>query len=297
MSTETQIKDLISKLYPTGRVWNHITDNETQEIIVTFTDGTNDVPEDYTDGVGNPYTLATGSENTFGKKVFIAESRSWVRLYDDAIAILNGLIADNEYFDETDATNWERVLGLFISGLTLEERKTAILRKQNYPNGIFERAYRQYVEDQLQAAGFDVYVHENRFEDGSGGWEVVDPDDLAGQAYQLGFFEFGVAEFGGQSDGFDYTIVANHIDEDEDSTFFDIGVNEIQLGQWEFGVGQFQTGNSISRQEQLRYSFFIGGSVWPSIANVSLDRKNEFRQLILTLKQLHNVVFLLINYI
>lgn len=293
MSTESQIKDLISKLYPTGRVWNHITDNETQEIVVNLVDGADN---NYVDGVGNPYVLATGSENTFGKKVFIAESKSWVRLFDDIIFILNGLIADNDDFDETDATNWERVLGLFISGLTLEERKTAILRKQNYPNGIFERAFRQYIEDQLQAAGFDVYIHENRFEDGAGGWEVVDPDDLAGQDYQMGLGQFGEAEFGGSTSGFDYSIVANNIDEDIDSTFFDISVNEVQFGTGEFGVGQFQTGKSLTREEMLRYSFFIGGSGWPSVANVDLTRKNEFRQLILTLKQLHNVVFLLINY-
>ena len=51
-------------------------------------------------------------------------------------------------------------MGLDDSG-TLEERKAAILRVLSYPNNIPERQSKSFIEDQLQLAGFNVYIHEN----------------------------------------------------------------------------------------------------------------------------------------
>lgn len=293
MDSATQIKSLISQLYPTGRAWNFVTDGETKELVIVYTDG---IGDPFTDGFGDPFVLNTGSENSGGKKISIARSKSFVRFFDNAVSVLNGLIADNDSFDVTDAENWERVLGLFISSLTLEERKEAILRKQAYPNGIPERAYYLFVQSQLRAAGFDVYVHENRFADGSGGWTVQDPEDMASTLYQLGNAELGAAELGGGTSGISYSIAANSLDESVDNGFYDTPSNAVELGSTQLGAGQMKPYNEISRALGLRYSMFIGGETFPAMASVPLQRKKEFRQLVLTLKQLHIVVFLLINY-
>lgn len=293
MSTEVQIKEAIKQLYPTGRAWNHITDQETREVVEVYTDG---VGANYTDGIGEVYGNETGSLNPFGKQLFMAESKSFTRLYDDAVSLLNTILPDNDFFNETDAENWERVLGLFTQNLTLEERKAAISRKKAYPNGILERSYYLFIQQQLQDAGFDVYVHENRFADGSGGWDVQDPDDLLSTPYQLGLGELGVSELGGSTDGITYSIAANYLDEDTDNTFYSTAPNPMELGVGELGVGELQQSLPVDKGTGLRYTFFVGGETFPSMASVPNERKQEFRQLILTLKHNHTLGFLLINY-
>lgn len=293
MTTEIKIKEVVKQLYPSGRAWNHITDAETMEVIEVYTDG---VGAAYTDGVGEVYGNETGSLNPFGKQLFMAESKTYATFFDNAISVLNSLIADNDNFDETDADNWERVLSLFISELTLEQRKAAIIRKQAYPNGILERAYYEFLQQQLQDAGFSVYVHENRFADGSGGWDVQDPDDLTSTPYELGSTEFGVADFAGGTAGISYSITANYLDEDKDNLFYSGILNQAQFGQAQMGISEFQRAENLDRETGLRYSFFICGSSFPDMATVPCERKDEFRQLVLTLKHNHIIGFLLINY-
>jgi hypothetical protein len=66
-------------------------------------------------------------------------------------------------------------------------------------------------------------------------------------------------------------IVANFIDEDQDRSF-EVGSN-------------------------LKFTFFIGGYPLGVNAGVPTERKDEFRQLILRLKQTQNVAFLFIDYV
>jgi hypothetical protein len=73
-------------------------------------------------------------------------------------------------------------------------------------------------------------------------------------------------------DGIYYNnLIANRIDESLDVTF-DIGSN-------------------------LRATFFVGGETLGTFADVDIQRKEEFRQLILKLKPVQSIGFLLINYI
>ncbi len=190
--------------------------------------------------------------------------------YSDALAIFDSIIPDNDNFTEQDASDWERRLGIVNNpGTLLEDRKAAIIRKMNHPGTAKARQHFLYLEGELQKAGFDVFVFENRFPDGGGGFETKSPDELVasppevqhGNFVQHGDIQHGLLPF---------IFVVNHVDETLDSQF-NIGAN-------------------------LRSTFFIGGAVLGDFADIPVSRKDEFRKLILNIKPVQTVGFLFINY-
>lgn len=200
----------------------------------------------------------------------LAESEK--RAYQDATSVLNIVLPDNDNFTAEDATDWERRLGLVSnSNVALSDRKLAILRKINHPGTIPARQNYRYLEKQLQDAGFDVYVFENRFDLYPDSYQTQDPLTLSGGSgsfsAQHGDFQHGDFQHGG---GYS-NIIANHIDEARDLSF---------------NVG-----------DNLRSTFFVGGTPVGTFANVDADRKKEFRQLILKIKPVQSVGYLFINYI
>jgi len=212
-----------------------------------------------------PYTAYLDSMH---KALAISETQA----YQDACAILNSILPDNDEFTEDDATDWERRLGLITNdAVSLVDRKLSIKRKMNHPGDIPARQNYLYLQGQLQAAGFNVYVYENRFSDGIGGYTTLNPGLLAyGQGLiqiQHGDIQHGYPIQGGYRF---QNIIANHIDEQLD-WLFDFGTN-------------------------MRSTFFIGGSSLGTYANVDEDRKKEFRQLILKIKPVQAIGFLFINY-
>lgn len=226
-----EITKLSKQLYPTGRAW-------------------------WIKKSSNFYNLHEG----------LAYSES--RAIENARSILDSIIPDNDNFSETDADNWERALGLITSSsLTLEERKQAILRKMKYPGTILARQHYLYIQGQLQDAGFNVYVHENRFPLGGGNYDVYNATPALYGDFNYGDNTYGYAGIGA------YTKIANYVDENKDSSFY--------------------MGNDIN----LRSTFFIGGSVFGDYADVDTIRKNEFRLMLLQLKPAQTAGFLLINYI
>jgi hypothetical protein len=295
MDIPKEIKELNKQLYPTGRAWGYVHGSEQVDTeVINFVDG---LGNNFVDGQGNAFVASFGAEASPSKRLVNAFLKSYERCYADVFSILNQTVADNEGFDQIDAGNWERVYGLQNNNLNLEDRKSNILRRQSHPNGVAERGTAELIQSELQAAGFDVYVTENRFPDGAGGWEVVDPDALSATPYQYGIAEYGVAEYGGELVGLDYTICANHIEESLDENFFTQESSLSQYGVAEYGVAEYETPTPEPRDTQLRATFFIGGSSFPSIVSVPLARKDEFRQLLLKLKPAQSVVFLYVNYI
>lgn len=177
-----QIKELNKQLYPTGRAWGYIHGSEQVDTVVTrFVDG---LGNPFVDGFGNAFVSTFGSEASPSKRLINSFLKSYERYYTDVLSLLNQLLADNDKFDITDASNWERVLGLNGTSLTLEQRKANILRRQSHPAGIAERGNYLLMQEQLQASGFDVYLTENRFPDGLGSWEVQRPV-FDGQTFEL----------------------------------------------------------------------------------------------------------------
>ena len=204
-------------------------------------------------------------------------SLSEQQAYDDAVSILDSALPDNDNFTSQDATDWERRLGLITNlSVSLADRKLAIARKMNHPGEFAARQHFLYIQTQIRAAGFNVFLHENIFDP----YPYGDPEtrtlfdvvSLGGGAFlaEHGNFEHGEFEHGQiGEDG--VTLIVNHIEEEKD-IIFNIGAN-------------------------LRSTFFVGGEDIGTFATVDEDRKDEFRQLILRLKPTREVGYLLINYV
>jgi len=200
-----------------------------------------------------------------------ALSLSENRAYNDAVALLYAILPDNAEFTEDDAYDWERRLGMITGlGVSLEDRKKAIKRKINHPGNIPARQHYLYIQGQLQAAGFDVYIHENRFfEDGD--WVYKTPDEIA-------YFSLTSTQHGGdtqhgngvQHGSFGFDVIANKSTPNET---FAVGDN----GLWA--------------------TFFIGGEQLGVNATVQSSRLQEFKELVLKLKPAHTVAYTFISYV
>jgi hypothetical protein len=142
----------------------------------------------------------------------------------------------------------------------------------------------------LQAAGFDVWVHENIPETDPVSYGAAGLGDIG----QLGTYELGDGELGDGSD-----IIFNTI------------LTQVQLGTFQLGQAQLgwafnnKVANNIDPSLDLyfdtginyRSSFFIGGQTYGTFADVAASRESEFRQLILQLKPANTVAFIYINYV
>jgi hypothetical protein len=190
------------------------------------------------------------------------------QVYADAMATLFTILPDNANFDETDALIWEQRLGLKIdSTVDLEDRKAAIMRKLQQPGRNPAKQHFEYIQSQLQAANFDVYIYENRFPAYPTGWETMTIQEFA----NLPDNQHGDFQHGDRQHGFQFSdVVVNHLEQELDSQF-DIGAN-------------------------LRSTFFVGGPYPGSYAEVPLNRKDELRKLLLEFKPVQTVGYLLIDY-
>jgi hypothetical protein len=204
------------------------------------------------------------------QKVQDALTKSEDRALADAQAILYSILPDNDRFSEDNATEWEKRLGIPNGAdLTLEIRKENILRKLRHPGTIPARQNYLYLQAQLRAAGFDVYVHENRFAKSGGGFEarpyiqVVGPQ---GQAVHSPLVQHGTIQHGGSN----IDMVVNSTEKSTDQGF-----------------------NLNGNYER---TFFVGGLAVGSTAEIDASREKEFRQMILQIKPVHTVAFLLIEY-
>jgi uncharacterized protein YmfQ (DUF2313 family) len=208
----------------------------------------------------------------FDKNVDALNS-SEVTAFDDAMSTFDSLFPDNSNFTADDAERWEERLGMIVNNsIGITERKIAIIRKMNHPGTIPARQNFGYLQDQLQAAGFNVYVYENIF----AGPVTMSPTDILGSTlvglWDFGDSEFGEVEFGDSQTGSVFQdCVANYIDSN--------------LDEW------FDTGDN------LRNTFFIAGEYIDTFASVDLARKYEFRQLILKIKPVQTVGFLFVNFV
>lgn len=222
-------------------------------------------------------------------------AQSEARAYNDALAILDSILPDNPNFTADNATEWERRLGMINgTGVDLEDRKLAIKRKMNHPGTMKPRENWMNLEYQLQAAGFNVWVHENRaFIDGE--YRPIDPGVvLLNEDYgEHGEYEHGEFEHGDDfSYYYDLFIFAEH--------------GEFEHGTMDHGgyiyknkcVNFIDASKDVlfNEGETLVATVYIGGEVLGSIADVPAVRKDEFRQLILKLKETNICAYLLINY-
>lgn len=256
----------VRRMYPKGRAWWL---PDASELPYTVESGLSE----FTTEDGESFVTESG-EGGILFRVHKALSLSEEQAVNDALNILDVLLPDNDNFTIDDAHAWYRRLGIYDSGsVSLADMKLAIAQKY-YGRGV--NRYRQnylYVQAQLRAAGFDVYLYENRFDDGMGGWETKTVAELLSTLYpqaRYGMFSYGQRGYG-ESNVNVATKCVQYIEESKDATF-NIGAN------W-------------------RSTFFVAGATITDFATVPLARKQEFRQLLIQLKPLQAVGFLFCNYV
>ena len=195
---------------------------------------------------------------------------SEARLMSDIFGVYDSVFPDNPNFTSDDATRWERTLGLITNtNVDIEDRKLGIVRKLNYPGIIKPRENYRSIQKSLRAAGFDVYVYENRFPDGMGGWVTKTPQEVSlsviDDVVQHGQYNHGQIQHG---QSYTYKIV-NSVDASIDASF-DEGDN-------------------------LRSTFFISGDILGLNAIIPAEREIEFRKLVLALKPVQTVAYAFID--
>lgn len=230
------------------------------------------------------------SDNSTKEKVTKALLYSEERFYNDSVGILNSILPDNDFFTAEDATRWEERLGMIIGiGVPLQDRKDAIIRKMNHPGTVLARQSAGYLQNQLQLAGFDVYVYENI--------PAQTPEsvliDANNAPNQLGGFQLNNQQLGNV-----YSV--------NPDLFTAFQLNDFQLGSQQLNsiiYNNLIVNNIIEANDfafnygTLRRTFFIGGNPLGTFSNVLASRKDEFRQLILKIKPAQTVGFLFVNYV
>ena len=261
---------LLKRLLPKGRAFNVPSPTLIGDYYTTATG------EVYTDESGSPYTtesfVVKGGVlwrllTAFAKNINIARGTGY--------NVLEARLPDNEGFTLQDAHDWYRRLGMYDSGsVSFADMKAAITQKLSFPAVELGVQSPEFIQEQLRAAGFDVYVYRNHFSDGSGGFKTLRPSEVlgipTGQAY-LNNFYLGQLNLNATYADAGITLVANYLEEEKDADFV-IGDN-------------------------YNATFFIAGSSVNVFAEVPIDRKIEFRQLIHQLKRLETVGFLFVNYV
>lgn len=214
---------------------------------------------------GRAFNIA---QNSVKQKIFDALSLTENDFVNAADSVLWHILPDNPNFTIYDATIWEIRLGINTSPLTsLDDRKAAIIQKLNHPGNVLARQSVGFLQQQLQLAGFDVYVYENQ------------PEQLPSDVFGVGLS--GIAEHSPlvqhMQTGMEHgslnlwnDVIANHIDYQKDE-YFDPG--------------------------SLNRTFFICGNTLGTFANIPSVRREEFRQLVLSLKRAKAVAYLGINYV
>lgn len=204
-------------------------------------------------------------ENGTWEQFHKAINQSFLRLIQDGNSLIEGTLPDNENFTTPDATLWEYRLGLITNTSTdLEVRKASISRKLGHPNNIKARQHPLFIQSQLQLSGFNVWVHENTI-------SYQTPAEIIG--VEVSALQHGEpAQHGNstQGGGTSFDVIANSVEEVES---FAVGIE----GIWA--------------------TFFIGGEILGSVADVPYSRLREFKELVIKLKPAHTVAFTFINYI
>ena len=184
------------------------------------------------------------------------------------------MMPDNPDFTIQDAHDWYRRLGIYDSGLvSFSDMKAAIYQRMSWPLVPLDKQNYLFIQAQLQAAGFNVYVYENRFFIG-GQWITQTPGEVLGIDVgdaNYGDFGYGELGYGDSLSNSGVTKIVDYLEEIKDEAFV-VSPN-------------------------YRSTFFIAGSTISTFANVPAARKIEFRQLIMKLKQEQSCGFLFINYV
>ena len=260
---------LCRKLFPNGRAFNMPLPVETGSYItdeagnnVTDEAGNFLVTEDFSSNGGHLYRLM----RALGIQFAIA----WTA----ARGVSDAQLPDNLNFTIDDCNDWYRRLGIYNSGLLTRSQMIAgITQWWNHNNPPINCQNYLYIQNQLQLAGFNVNVYENRFPLG-GTYITKTVEQVLGTAVEeswLGGFYLGDAYLGTTYllDG--VSIIANYLEDAQDASIL---------------------------VTNLRSTFFIADPASiTTFANIPTARHIEFRQLLMKLKPIHTIGYLFVNYV
>lgn len=80
-------------------------------------------------------------------------------VYNDSVGVLDSLMPDNDNFAEDDCKVWEKTLSI-SPATSLANRKASIYRKMQFPSNVKGRQHKNYLEYQLNQAGFICKIYE-----------------------------------------------------------------------------------------------------------------------------------------
>ena len=202
--------------------------------------------------------------NTNFDNLHKAINRSFIRFIESCDLTIDSTIPDTTRFNEDDCTLWEYRLGLKVNPpLDVDTRKEIIKRKMTFPSNVIARGTKEFIEYQLQLAGFDVWVHENEI-------PYQTPNDIIALSLELTMHGGGAQHGGGTQHGYlNFDVIAN----------------------------EAVTNESYSVGSDLWPTFFIGGENLGDIATIPATRLIEFKELVLKLKHAHKVVYTFINFV
>ena len=233
-----------------------------------------------------------GEPNTDSHKYHEATSTVFAEALDDFISVQNLTIPKvpvDEDFTIQDLMRLENAYGLLINNsVPTQDRVNSVLQKMRGAFGYEGRSSAQWLQDQLFNAGFEVYVLENKFSDGGGGYETKIP------RWEFGDIFLASDEYMGNETPPKEAImgrntltvtsepkIVNSIYPEEDSAF---------------DLGDLEDENN----PLLKGTFFLtggtGGAVgvkgiadYDSDASIPANRELEFRILVLANKPAHTV--------
>jgi len=240
---------------------------------------------------GRAFRIGYGSTNEAVEKALIESEK---RTIEDGMSILDTILPDNDNFSTEDATRWEQRLGLITNDLvSLTDRKLAIKRKMNHPGDVLARQSADYIQSQLQLAGFDVFIYENP--------TGLTPEDILTQHVLSNYGQLGDSN---QLDDYQLGDVYTFWNQYFSSV---IQLNDYQLGDFQLAEYLYlnkcvnfieQSFDSTFNIADYTCSFIVAGTLDANfIAQIPAARKDEFRQLILKLKPTQNPALLFIDYI
>jgi hypothetical protein len=219
--------------------------------------------------------------------------KSYIRTVGDGNAIQVGLNPNDDDFTAEQATILEKRYGIIINkNRPLVDRKATLVARMTDPGLTLAKQHKNYIEYRLQQAGFNVFVHENRFLQ-----PFPTSSAYSGAAYS------GSSYSG--NEGYDYYAidpgsvastgkVRNYTKVEDDG---EISGQVSASGASYSGSAWSTIERDNSDTQWWKSVFFIGGQTFPDSADVEATRIDEFRHLILTLKPVHSRADYIINFI
>jgi len=192
--------------------------------------------------------------------------------------------------DTRSLSQWETQFGLTDADLTDEERRVRLTAAWRATGGQSPR----YIQDRLQSAGFDVYVHE---------WWVPSSKPPVGS--KEGAIPRNPRAFSfGDTDKGAFPLYVNQLLSTEKVIFPRAGVPSARAGADRTRAGTFLGFSSRQREYNIpsdiskwSYFLYIGGAEYPQPSWIPAARKDEFEHLIYSLKPAQVWVAGLVSFI